>query len=623
MACGVLSVTPASAAHIVLRPDASGDVPTFQAGVDCLMGLTCDPYPDTLIVEPGFYAEDVYIDMSTPAFYARIVCPGGPASTRIRSIGSGGGYNARVTIEGLEVDGKLISDQSGTPPGWVGCRFMGDAFSHSYIGNQRFQDCEFKARLDVAGTGALERCRFIGAKAALQLAVFGLSIRDCLFENCADTAVVATPGDAALLEFERCTFRSVDRAIVVNPDPAYQRDGLRVTGSRFEDVRYEAISYDSRNDWELSWIKFVVEHSSFTRCGAGVRVKGNRRIDLIMVSDTLQDTEGPAIAGDARLNWSLDSLVVRRGGAGGIVLREKNEQAPVFRSITESRVEENLGDGLTIEADVPNGEVHRWIARNVFARNRGAGVRVGEGATLVENLVAANGGDGIRFTASGAGSDSVRLNTLYGNGQVGLSVIGPSSGTAPELFVENNLAVENTGAGIALEGLLAGTFGNNDAWGNHGGDFDSTLPATSSSSNLSENPLFCDPPHFDFHLAENSPVSSSSRYGQIGAFGVGCERQVVAVVPSGSGDLAIGRVAPNPLIGGREVTVSFTLPKADAVTMEVLDATGRRLASHDLGQSVAGDHRVQLRMQDLAPGIYWVRVAQAGKAAASKVSILP
>ena len=107
------------------------------------------------------------------------------------------------------------------------------------------------------------------------------------------------------------------------------------------------------------------------------------------------------------------------------------------------------------------------------------------------------------------------------------------------------------------------------------------------------------------------------------SFGVGCERQVVAVVPSGSGDLAIGRVAPNPLIGGREVTVSFTLPKADAVTMEVLDATGRRLASHDLGQSVAGDHRVQLRMQDLAPGIYWVRVAQAGKAAASKVSILP
>ncbi|HET9326176.1 MAG TPA: right-handed parallel beta-helix repeat-containing protein [Candidatus Eisenbacteria bacterium] len=618
MAALISMAVPAGAARIVLRPDGSGDVPTFQAGVDCVLGRTCDPFPDTLVVEPGDYAEDVFFDMSAPAFYARIVCPAGPAATRIRSIASGGGYNARITIEGLQVDGRVTSDLSGTPLRWVGCRFMGDAFSHSFIGNQLFNDCEFRARLDVSGAGALDRCLFVGARASLQLAVFGLSIRDCVFQDCADTAVVATPGDASHLSFERCTFRSVDRAIVVNPDSIYQRDGLRVVDSRFEDVRYEAISYDSRRDFAQSWLKFVVLRSSFTRCGAGLRVKGNARIDLTMVSDTLQDTEGPAIVAEGQLNWSLDSLVVRRGGGAGIVLREKNDQAPLFRSITHSLIEENLGDGLAIEAGPEADFPRRRIVGNVFARNRGAGVRASDGVTLLENLAASNGGDGFRLTPSRATGDSIRFNTLYGNGG-GIRVTGPSAGPEAVVFLENNLAVENAGVGIALEGLLTASVRDNNVWGNHARDFQ----GVSVASNLSVNPLFCDPAAFDFHLAENSPIKPGGSQGQIGAFGVGCERQVVAVNPSVGARLAIGRVAPNPLVGGREVTVSFTLPSAGAATMEVLDAAGRRLSSRELAAHEAGTQRVQLRMQDLSPGIYWVRVAQAGQAAASKISIVP
>ena len=617
VAVGIIVALPANATHIVVRPDGTGDLPTLQAGIDCLMGVTCNPSPDTLVVEAGVYSEDVFFDLTSAAPRAQVLCPAGPSATRVRSIGSGGGFNTKVTVEGLQVDGRVVSDESGSPLRWIRCRFMGDALSHSHVGSQLFNDCEFRARLDVAGSGGLARCRFIGARAALQLTVFGLTIQDCVFQDCADTAVVATPGDASMLSFERCTFRTVDRAIVVNPNPNYHRDGLRVVDSRFEDVRYEAISFDSRSTWPLCWLQFVVLRSSFTRCGAGVRVTGSGRIDLTMVADTLDDTRGPSIHADAALNYALDSLVVRRSAAAAIVLREKSGQEPLFRSLTRSRIEDNLGDGLTIEAAPESAFVHRWIAQNVLARNQGAGVRAGDGVSLIENLAVANGGDGFHLSPRAATADSVVLNTAFDNGGAGIRV-SAATGSEPRMFVDNNLAVENDGAGIALIGSLMGTAVRNDAWTNHGGDFQ----GVDMAANLSENPLFCSTANLDFHVAENSPCAPSGPHGAIGALGVGCP-QVVAVVPSSQGELAIGRVAPNPLVGGHDVTVSFTLPSAAAASMEVLDATGRRLSSRDLGTSTPGDHRLQLRMEKLPPGIYWVRVAQAGRAAASKLSVLP
>jgi hypothetical protein len=105
--------------------------------------------------------------------------------------------------------------------------------------------------------------------------------------------------------------------------------------------------------------------------------------------------------------------------------------------------------------------------------------------------------------------------------------------------------------------------------------------------------------------------------------GVGCDAQVVGVWPSFSTQLAISRVAPNPIVSGRDVMVSFTLPTAERATMDVLDAGGRRVTRQALNETGAGDHRIQLRIRDLPPGIYWLQVAQAGRAAASKVCVLP
>ncbi|TMQ72307.1 MAG: T9SS type A sorting domain-containing protein [Candidatus Eisenbacteria bacterium] len=620
MTVAALWPAPASATHIVVRADSTGDVPTFQAGVECVLGIRCDPPPDTLLVGAGVYAEDVAFDMSGWGNGA-IVCPSGPDLTRVRSISSGGGYSARCSIQGLGVDGAVNCSDSGSMLHWQGCRFLGDARSHGYVGSQQFSDCDFRARLDVAGAGTIERCSFVGARAALHLTIFGLTVRDCLFESCADTALFATPGDNALIELQRCTFRSVGRAIVVNPDPNYYRDGLRVMECRFEDVANEAIAYDSRSTWSLNWLEFEITRSRFTRCGAGVRVAGNQsRVDVTMVADTLEDTQGTALDAAARLNWKLDSLVVHRGHAGAIALHERNTMPPQVRSLTRSVIEDNAGDALTVEADPESAFARRRIEGNWIARNGGAGVAVGDGSIVSGNVVVGNAGSGLSLTSSLATADSVVLNTLVGNGGSGIVVQGPGSGMAPVVFVENNLSVENAALGIGIQGQVAGTARGNDAWRNHAGD----LQGASAAVNLNADPLFCGAAGADYHVAGNSPCAPGGPDGPIGALGVGCDSlPVAAVPPSSEGALAIGRVSPNPLIGQGDVTIFFTLPTPQSATMDVLDAGGRRVASHDLATAGAGDHRLQLRIGDLPPGVYWLRVAQGGQSAASKVCVLP
>jgi len=588
---------PAGATTIVARSDGTGDVPTLQAGIDCLLGLTCNPSPDSLVVEPGQYAEDVVFDMSAPAIAGRLVCPAGPLATRVRSVAAAPGTSARCVVQGLQVDQAVQSSESCAALSWQACRFLGNVQSHGSIGGQSFSDCEFRGRVDVAGAGALDRCQFVGARAALRLTIFGLSVRDCLFQDCADTAVVATPGDASNIEFERCVFRSVDRAIVVNPLPDYSRDGLLVNACRFEDVRYEAISYDKASQWAGNWLRVEVNHSRFERCGAGVRMASDRCLHLTMTADTLQELNASAIAATANLSWKLDSLVIRANGGDGIALNEIALQPAAFRAITRCRIESNQG-GVVVQGQSHQDSPIRRMTSNVIAGNQGHGAQL----------------------TVGVSGDSVLSNTVARNGGAGLLLTPAPNGAAPVVFVERNLAVENHQAGIAFVGAFDGNTGSNDAWRNWAGDFSGPDPAL----NMSIDPLFCDPAVLDFRVAANSPCGPDAPNGQIGALGVGCDARVIAVDPVSGPALAIERVVPNPVSSGRGVNVSFTLPAPQAATLEVVDASGRRISSHPVAAASAGSHLAKLAVGErLAPGIYWVRVVQGGRSAASKVCVLP
>jgi hypothetical protein len=85
--------------------------------------------------------------------------------------------------------------------------------------------------------------------------------------------------------------------------------------------------------------------------------------------------------------------------------------------------------------------------------------------------------------------------------------------------------------------------------------------------------------------------------------------------------LAIRGAFPNPAASGI-VGIALTLASEEPAQLEVLDLAGRRVVDRSLAGLAAGDHVI--RVDDgrpLAPGIYHVRLMQAGKRQQAKIVI--
>jgi hypothetical protein len=80
-------------------------------------------------------------------------------------------------------------------------------------------------------------------------------------------------------------------------------------------------------------------------------------------------------------------------------------------------------------------------------------------------------------------------------------------------------------------------------------------------------------------------------------------------------------VFPNPAQGG-DVTVSYYLPSAAAVSVDVVDMLGRSVTTLATGeQQNGGSHAYTIPTHDLAAGVYTVRVTQNGSVAHRKLVV--
>ncbi len=70
------------------------------------------------------------------------------------------------------------------------------------------------------------------------------------------------------------------------------------------------------------------------------------------------------------------------------------------------------------------------------------------------------------------------------------------------------------------------------------------------------------------------------------------------------------------------VPVSFSLPSAVPASLELIDLQGRIVARQSVGALGPGDHVVDLAGTPQAPGLYFIRLDQAGRAAMSRVVIV-
>jgi hypothetical protein len=81
-------------------------------------------------------------------------------------------------------------------------------------------------------------------------------------------------------------------------------------------------------------------------------------------------------------------------------------------------------------------------------------------------------------------------------------------------------------------------------------------------------------------------------------------------------------VRPNPA-RGNGLTVVFALPTGASARLELLDVSGRRELSREVGSLGAGRHTVNLAEgRKVAPGLYWVRLTQGANRRAARVAVI-
>jgi hypothetical protein len=86
--------------------------------------------------------------------------------------------------------------------------------------------------------------------------------------------------------------------------------------------------------------------------------------------------------------------------------------------------------------------------------------------------------------------------------------------------------------------------------------------------------------------------------------------------------LELAGAQPNPVVGER-LMVAFTLPARGSARLDLMDLSGRRVASRDLSALGAGRHRVELgEGAKLAPGVYVVRLGAGERTLTRKAFVI-
>jgi hypothetical protein len=628
----------AEAVTLVLRPDGTGDVPTFQAGVDSLVAHRSDPPPDdTLWVEPGRYDETVHIAYLHHSMHFTIHCPGGPGVTNLRGLRTSYDFQASkhvVRVEGLRIENNVRMTSGSWGFDWYGCRFD-EGFSVLGPGDclpPNFFDCEFRGPVVLRGYnelfsgGGFDHCRFIQAPLQIRGGSCGdLLVSDCVFEG-ADTLVVAkASGDMHdAIGFQRCVFRTAEVGLVSD-------DGgngyWRVRDCLFEDIEGAAIlrlpvnGCGSCDPWFPPPV-LIVTGSRFERCGQAVSLHPLKLARLSMVADTIRTVRETAIDASRVEGAGLDGVTIEDVGGAGVVLRPAT-RGPQYGGyglgVRNSSVKRCASTGVAIGASDDGSDGYAHVKTCVVSDNGGDGVRVEARQIEVEgNIVSGNRGAGLVATYGRPTTEHSEIsgNTCVANGGAGLLVQSVCYDSS--LVLTNNLTVGNSGDGLVLQAPPRAQALHNDSWLNGGSPYVGAAPA---DQNLTVDPLFCDPQAGDYHVQASSPCAPTGPYGQIGALGVGC----VGGAPVAVGDPSVKEDSRTLAIRGANPSlrgcISLQLATSDEAELGVFDLAGRRVAVQRLIPARSGVSEVILPAA-LPNGVYLVRLAQGPRVMTRRITLL-
>jgi len=123
----------------------------------------------------------------------------------------------------------------------------------------------------------------------------------------------------------------------------------------------------------------------------------------------------------------------------------------------------------------------------------------------------------------------------------------------------------------------------------------------------------------------DNAVQGGTRYGyRVGVMNAGHETiagETWVNVPIVA-EFALSHVFPNPASSG--FSISFSLPSGAPATLDVIDLSGRRVLSRQVGTMGAGQHTLSLTNETsrLPIGVYGIRLTQGHSVAKAKVSVI-
>ncbi|MEZ5063231.1 MAG: right-handed parallel beta-helix repeat-containing protein [bacterium] len=183
-----------------------------------------------------------------------------------------------------------------------------------------------------------------------------------------------------------------------------------------------------------------------------------------------------------------------------------------------------VGAGANLQG--PSEVTRCLFQENVSLEDPGGGLVVSsspavvEGCTFARDSCGATGAAAGMWVAYAPGLSVIRNNTFVGchSPVFPASAFGVSSSVVE---FSNNIVAGSTGSAALhnVGGTITG--GCNDYWNNEEGDFEAWTPLP---TDLSADPLFCDPEAHDFRLHSNSPCAPDQNptCGQVGAWSVAC-----------------------------------------------------------------------------------------------------
>jgi hypothetical protein len=203
-------------------------------------------------------------------------------------------------------------------------------------------------------------------------------------------------------------------------------------------------------------------------------------------------------------------------------------------------------------------------------------------AGLVEhNLIGRTDSNGLFYLETS--EPVIRHNIFHRNGIEGLRGRGICAFGTDQAVIAHNVFFENAIAALIVEGH--GNVSAQEANGLQPGFY----------GNVDGDPLLRDPEALDFRLSLGSaaidagdPQLPGDPDGTVADVGPYWFDQTAVTAPPGAGRLALSPAAPNPF--NPRTTLRLRLGSAGPVTVEILDARGRRIRTLVDGTLPAGEH---------------------------------